>query len=215
MKSLFKGKIFDIIGIDGPNNREYQAVKHPGAVAVLPVRRVEAKPGGTPINQVDVEFPEDRGELIDKAAEEDDGGCCSAGSSDGSVPLSDIEVLLIIQFRPSVGVSLWEAPAGTLDVPNEPPAACAARELLEETGYKARDIDKLGAIYTSPGYSTEKIHLYIARGLSLTGEPEEGIKSSWVRLSEVVEWIRKGTMSDAKTIVLVNMLCRVKKNLYG
>ncbi len=206
---LFKGIIFDIIGIDGPNNREYQAVKHPGAVAVLPIRRVGDESITPLINQVNVDLPENREKLIAKAAE-DDGGCCSAGPVDCSDPLSGIEVLLVMQFRPAVGASLWEAPAGTLDIPDERPSECARRELLEETGYDAASIINLGTTYTSPGYSTEKIHLYLAQGLSLTGEPEEGIKSSWVRLSEAVEWIRVGTLMDAKTVVLVNLLCHPK-----
>ena len=77
------------------------------------------------------------------------------------------------QFRPALKKYIYELPAGTLD-PNESIAACAHRELLEETGLKAKKLTKLGSIYPVPGYSTEVIHIFKAERLTMTqAQPEE------------------------------------------
>ena len=74
-------------------------------------------------------------------------------------------ILFIEQYRHAVGGFIWEIPAGTLD-PNEDETACAERELIEETGYKARKIEKLGVITPLPAYSDERIHIYLATSLT-------------------------------------------------
>src|SRR5439155_14096585 len=76
----------------------------------------------------------------------------------------DPRVLLIRQFRHAADDFIWEVPAGRLD-PGESPEACARRELEEETGMRARAIERLTTIYTTPGFTDERIHLFLARGL--------------------------------------------------
>ena len=73
-------------------------------------------------------------------------------------------VVMMRQFRPALKKYIYELPAGTLD-PHEAIATCARRELLEETGLKAKKLSKLGAVYPVPGYSTEIIHIYKAEQL--------------------------------------------------
>ena len=75
------------------------------------------------------------------------------------------QVLMIRQYRHPVGYLLWELPAGLRDVPGEPAEVTAQRELLEEAGYTARDWRVLADFYSSPGVSTERIRVFMARGL--------------------------------------------------
>ena len=82
-------------------------------------------------------------------------------------------VVMMRQFRPALNKYIYELPAGTLD-PNETIAACARRELLEETGLLTKKMTKLGSIYPVPGYSTEIIHIFKAEQLTMTqAQPEE------------------------------------------
>ena len=74
-------------------------------------------------------------------------------------------VTLLRQYRHEVGVYLWEVPAGKLD-PGESPAACAARELEEEAGLSARQLEPVGSIVTCPGFCDEVIYLFVATELS-------------------------------------------------
>ena len=115
--------------------------------------------------------------------------------------LEDDRVLLIRQYRFATGGEILEIPAGKLD-PGEQPEACAARELLEETGYRAGRLEKLGAIWTSPGMTDEVIHLYSAFDLELEEqqlEPDEIIELVPTPLSEALDEIRRGALSDAKS----------------
>src|SRR5262249_60093886 len=74
------------------------------------------------------------------------------------------EVVLVRQFRPAVGRALLEIPAGVMDVAGEDAATCAVRELLEETGYRpVRPLEPLGPILTTPGFTDERIELFLAR----------------------------------------------------
>jgi len=82
--------------------------------------------------------------------------------------LTGDKVVMLEQLRPAIGTYMYELPAGTLNK-GETPLACCRREIVEETGYRARKFRFLGAIYPVPGYSTEKIHIYAAYGLT----PEE------------------------------------------
>jgi len=120
-------------------------------------------------------------------------------------PGADPTILLIRQFRYATGGQLWEIPAGTLD-PGEDPEACARRELLEETGVTAARLERLTSIWTTPGFTTEVIHLYLATGLT-TGEPsrerDEFIDVEPQPLSRVLELIRGGEIRDAKTVAAI------------
>lgn len=120
------------------------------------------------------------------------------------IPMVDAEhVCLIRNFRVSVGETLVELPAGTLEPP-EAPEATAHRELIEETGYRAERLAKLHAFYLSPGILDERMHLYVAEQLEQIGaarEVGEEIENFVVSWGEAIELVHSGTIQDAKTIV--------------
>ncbi len=119
------------------------------------------------------------------------------------VPLVDDDhVCLIRNFRVAVGQTLWEIPAGTLDH-DEPPLATAGRELIEETGYRAAAIEKLIELSMSPGILNERMHVYLATGLTPGPdalEPGEEITAKVVPWAEALAMIERGEIHDAKTI---------------
>jgi ADP-ribose pyrophosphatase len=109
---------------------------------------------------------------------------------------------------------LIELPAGKLDK-GEDPLVCATRELEEETGYKAKEVKKLGEIYTAPGYCTEELHIYSASGL-IPGnhnreEGEHGMEILEYSMDQIEKMILSGEITDAKTIVGIYYI----KNLYN
>ena len=115
----------------------------------------------------------------------------------------DPRVLLIRQFRHAADDFIWEIPAGRLD-PGESPEACAARELEEETGMAAERIERLTVIYTTPGFTDERIHLFLATGLragSQAREADEFMETEVRRWSDVMELVRTGGVVDGKTLV--------------
>jgi ADP-ribose diphosphatase len=113
-------------------------------------------------------------------------------------------VVLLRQYRHAAGGFLWELPAGILASPDEAPEACAARELREEAGLVAARLRRLGAIFTTPGFCDERIHLFLAEGLRDEGhrhDHDEVIAEiARVPLGEALAWIRSGTITDGKTI---------------
>jgi len=115
----------------------------------------------------------------------------------------DGRVLLERQYRYPIRKVLLEYPAGKLD-PNESELACAKRELLEETGYTAREWFFLTRIHPVISYSTEFIDLYLARGLT-AGESKldegEFLETFIADRSQIFEWIKSGHISDVKTII--------------
>lgn len=138
---------------DGTRRRR-EIVRHPGAVAVLPV-------------------------------------------------VDDDHVCLIRNFRASVGRTLVEIPAGTLE-PGEDPQAAAQRELAEETGYRAERMEPLLTFYLSPGILDERMHLFVATGLTLgpaAREPGEQIENLLTTWDQALRLIEEGEIQDAKTIV--------------
>jgi ADP-ribose pyrophosphatase len=122
------------------------------------------------------------------------------------VPLgADNEVIMLKQYRHAVGGNLWEIPAGTLDA-GEAPLDCARRELAEETGLIAESWESMGAVTPVPGYSDERIHLFLARHLTPSTQsldPDEVIEVHSIPLQEVVAMIHAGEIEDAKTIVAI------------
>jgi ADP-ribose pyrophosphatase len=122
------------------------------------------------------------------------------------VPLHENkQVVLVRQYRYPISTELLEIPAGTLER-GESPDKCARRELKEETGFKCDELTKISEYYIAPGYSTEKIHLYIAKKLvreHSNPDEDERIKVEVIPLSEVLQKIRKGEICDAKTICAI------------
>ena len=117
--------------------------------------------------------------------------------------LPDGRVVLVRQYRYAAGTALLEIPAGTLET-GESPLECAVRELREETGYDAGEMVGLLSCYMAPGYSSEVIYFYLARGLEeVSGEQEqdEEINKEILRLGEVLRMIEDNTIEDAKTII--------------
>src|ERR1700693_588592 len=112
-------------------------------------------------------------------------------------------VLLARQHRLPARRFLWELPAGSVD-PGEKPLQTARRELVEETGYRAKKWTKLAEFYPSPGFLTEKMTIYVATGLT-AGEPkpmdDESIATRWFTAKDLDEMIRAGKIMDAKTNV--------------
>jgi ADP-ribose pyrophosphatase len=115
----------------------------------------------------------------------------------------DPRIVLIRQFRHAAEGELWEIPAGRLD-PGEAPEACARRELREETGYTAGDCRRLVTILTTPGFTDERIHLFIATGLRSgdhAREADEFVEVHEMPWSEVLRLVEQGEVTDAKTLV--------------
>jgi ADP-ribose pyrophosphatase len=127
----------------------------------------------------------------------------------------DPRVLLIRQFRHAADGFIWEVPAGRLD-PGEAPETCARRELEEETGMRAGTLERLTTIYTTPGFTDERIHLFLAHGL-VEGEhhreADEFMEVHPLRWSAVLELVRQGEVQDAKTLTsLLFVQCFVMNN---
>jgi ADP-ribose pyrophosphatase len=128
--------------------------------------------------------------------------------------LADGRVCLIRNFRISVRETLVELPAGTLEPP-ELPAKTAERELIEETGYRAAKIEFLHAFYASPGFLDERMHLYVATGLTEgQSEREEGeeIENLLVPFDHAVDMVFRGEIQDAKTIAGLLWVDRRKRD---
>ena len=115
------------------------------------------------------------------------------------------QVLLIRQYRHPVSRLLWEIPAGLRDVTGEPPWATARRELLEEAGYRARDWRVLVDYYSSPGFSTERLRIFLARDLEFVPEAERDfvpedeeteLVSAWLPLEEAVRKVLAGELHN-------------------
>ena len=153
-----------------------------GRIVDLRVERVTLPNGAT----VDLELMHHPGAAAVVAADEHD------------------RVVLIRQYRHAAGGYIWELPAGVL-APDEPPEACAARELAEETGVVARELRHLGTMLTTPGFCDERIHLFLARGLTdgaHAREFDEAISEiARIPLAEALARVRDGEIVDGKTIV--------------
>lgn len=125
------------------------------------------------------------------------------GGAVAAVPLTDEgEVILVKQYRYAVGRVVLEIPAGKLDSADEPPHAAALRELKEETGAKCERLTPLGVIIPSPAILTERIHLFLAEGLSFeesSPDEDEFLEVIRVPLSSLVERVMRGKVEDAKT----------------
>ena len=126
------------------------------------------------------------------------------GGAVALVPVVDGEVVLIRQYRTPLDKAIIELPAGKLDVPGEDPRAAAERELAEEVGYTAGNLEQIAYYYTSPGYSDEFVIIYLATELeevpmNRIGPEEEAAEVIRVPLDEVD--LLLPTIEDSKTVV--------------
>lgn len=112
------------------------------------------------------------------------------------------KIVMIRQYRPVINQYIWELPAGTLGK-GESPLECAKREIVEETGFKARSFKQIGVIYPAPGYTSEKIIIFKACGLVSVErhlEEDEVIAAKVLNLNQVKTLLKTGKIVDAKTI---------------
>lgn len=119
------------------------------------------------------------------------------------VPLTDDgKVILVRQYRYAVEKDLIEVPAGTIGR-GETPEECAARELEEETGYRSGDMRKITEFFSAPGYSTEKIHVFLAKRLTkseMNTDEDEQIRVESMLIAEALAKVRSGEITDGKSI---------------
>jgi ADP-ribose pyrophosphatase len=117
----------------------------------------------------------------------------------------DPTILLIRQYRYAADGFIYEIPAGRLE-PGEPPEQCAVRELREETGCTAAKIEHLYTMYTTPGFTDERIHLFVATGLERGEsalEQDEFVEVVPTTMSAALRLIKDGTINDAKTALSI------------
>ena len=121
-------------------------------------------------------------------------------------------ILMIRQYRHPVGRLLWEIPAGLRDVPGEEPWVTASRELMEEAGYRARDWRLLVDYYSSPGYSTERLRIFLARDLEpvpaaerhfVPQDEEAHLLLDWLPLDEAVGQVFAGELHNGPAVVAI------------
>jgi ADP-ribose pyrophosphatase len=119
------------------------------------------------------------------------------------VPIDkDGNLLFVKQYRHAAKMDLLELPAGTLEE-GEDPAACAAREIREETGFAADKIEKIGEFYLAPGYSTEFMHVYLAQNLRhdpLKADADEFLSVETISFAKAIQMAESGNMPDAKSL---------------
>jgi ADP-ribose pyrophosphatase len=128
---------------------------------------------------------------------------------------TDNQLILIRQYRHALDGFIWEIPAGTLD-PGEAHHICARREFAEETGLSAQNWQKIGEITPVPGYANERIHVFLATGLTkidMTPEADEIISVHRKPISEVMDMVYSGKIQDAKTLSAILLSFRVSKSI--
>ncbi len=125
------------------------------------------------------------------------------------IPITkDNKFVMVEQYRYCINQALLEFPAGRLDKKNESPELAAIRELSEETGYKAKVIEELSYIFTAPGFSSEKLYVFLATDLE-KGEKhpdeDEFVDIVYLTVDELKEKIRKFEITDAKTLAAYSL----------
>ncbi|MCX7804632.1 MAG: NUDIX hydrolase [Planctomycetota bacterium] len=118
--------------------------------------------------------------------------------------LSERDVILVRQFRPSAGTTMIEVPAGTLEG-GEAPEVCARRELEEETGFRAGRMESLGKLRSCPGFCSETLYLFRASDLSkveAAGDEDEFVERLIVPFREALEMCLDGRIEDSKTLAI-------------
>lgn len=131
------------------------------------------------------------------------------GSAVIAAVFDDSRIALVRQYRHAAGEYLLELPAGSLEI-GEDPEIGALRELEEEIGYRAAKIEKIAEFYVSPGFLTEKMHVYLATELTKTEQnldDDEFIDVQLVRLAEAKQMVVDGRICDAKTMIGIMNAC--------
>lgn len=132
---------------------------------------------------------------------------CIRGHPPSSLSPGREKILFVRQYRYAVEQPLLEIPAGKLDG-GEDPDTCAARELTEETGYKTEHMEKLGYVYTTPGFCNEIIHLYLADHLVKAHQhldQDEFLDVIRLPIDKVYQMVDRGEIYDAKTLAALAM----------
>jgi ADP-ribose pyrophosphatase len=112
------------------------------------------------------------------------------------------DVVLLKQFRPTIGREIYEIPAGTMEK-GEAPLATAKREIIEETGFKAKRWEKIADFYTAPGFCDERMHVYLARDLTpahAEGDADEILRPVRMSIDAALKLIMTRRIRDAKSI---------------
>lgn len=133
--------------------------------------------------------------------------CVSAPGGVAILAIIDNKILLVKQYRYVVQEETIELPAGKIE-PNEDLAICALRELEEETGYSAKEMNKLFTFYPTPGFCSEVLHVYEAKNIFKLDTPkdmdeDEVINSYFVDLKEAYKQVLDGTIKDSKTMIAI------------
>ena len=133
------------------------------------------------------------------------------------IPISrDNELYMVRQYRKPIDKVLLELPAGKLDG-NEAPEICARRELKEETGLTAKNMDYIISIYTTPGFCNEVLHIFAATGLEegeAGGDEDEFVSCEKVPVANLIDMVMRGEITDAKSIIGIFLADRIiKENL--
>ena len=121
----------------------------------------------------------------------------------GIVPVLNSFIILVRQFRIAINQPILEIPAGRIE-PNESLKGCALRELEEEIGYTAKNIDQISEFYTAPGFSTEKIYIFLATDLvkkEAMPDVDEKIELVSIPIDKIKTMLLKNKFNDSKTII--------------
>lgn len=123
----------------------------------------------------------------------------------GIVAYDQGKVLLVRQYRYAVGEYTLEIPAGKLEQ-GEDPMQSAIRELEEETGCKANNVEKIATVLATPGYCSEHLHIYLSKDITKVeiprlGDEDEDIETCWYTLEDCLHFIKVGAITDAKTVI--------------
>lgn len=126
----------------------------------------------------------------------------------GVVAITDNnELLMVKQFRAPTKKVMLEIPAGKLEK-NEDPKVCGMRELAEETGYTSDEFFKVAEVYSSPGFTDELLHIYVARGLKpVLSSPDEDefLEIEKIPISELKKMVDRCEICDAKSVIAILM----------
>lgn len=132
----------------------------------------------------------------------------------GILAMNNHQVLLVKQYRYAIQQETLEIPAGKLEL-GEDPQTCALREIEEETGYRALDVSHLVSVYATPGYCTEKLHIYYTNHVEKIknphpGDEDEDVTYGWYHLDDCIQMISEGKINDAKTVIALLRIYQIK-----